>query len=199
MTAEELTRHREIHSNNERIRTQRMTEEELSRHKETHCNNERNRIQSLTFDGLKQSRARNAESHRNLRVLIRTKPPTRQAALQTFDEGTVELHSCGTLDTMCNFCHAKHFRAEQPTDKLFTQCCQKGKVILEPIQIAPLLQELMSGKHKYSKNFLENIRSFNSALAFASMGANIAPPPGYGPYCFRIKWSNLPQSGSITS
>ncbi|UYV69181.1 hypothetical protein LAZ67_6002683 [Cordylochernes scorpioides] len=44
----------------------------------------------------------------------------------------------------------------------------------------------MTGKHQLSMNFMENIRSVNSALAFASMGANLVPPPGYGPYCFRI-------------
>ncbi|UYV73006.1 hypothetical protein LAZ67_10001495 [Cordylochernes scorpioides] len=60
------------------------------------------------------------------------------------------------------------------------------KVELEPIQTSELLESLMTGKHQLSKNFMENIRSVNSALAFASMGANLAPPPGYGPYCFRI-------------
>jgi len=49
-----------------------------------------------------------------------------------------------------------------------------------------MLEELINKSHEYSKNFVENIRSFNSTLAFASMGANIAPPTGYGPYCFRI-------------
>ncbi|UYV62965.1 hypothetical protein LAZ67_2002653 [Cordylochernes scorpioides] len=44
----------------------------------------------------------------------------------------------------------------------------------------------MTGKNPLSKNFMENIRSAYSALAFASIGANLAPPPGYGPYCFRI-------------
>ncbi|UYV75835.1 hypothetical protein LAZ67_13001512 [Cordylochernes scorpioides] len=62
----------------------------------------------------------------------------------------------------------------------------RGKVELEPIQTSELLESLMTGKHQLSKNFMENIRSVNSALAFASMGANLAPPPGYGPYCFRI-------------
>jgi hypothetical protein len=197
MTADELTRHREIRSNNERIRIQSMTEEELSRHREIHSITERIRIQSLTFDDLNHSRVRNAESHRNRRVVSRTQPTSRRTASQSFDEVSVDLHSCGTLDTMCNFCQAKHFRAEQATDKLFTQCCQKGKVILEPIRVAPLLQDLMSGKHKHSKNFLENIRSFNSALAFASMGANIAPPPGYGPYCFRINGQIYHRAGAL--
>jgi hypothetical protein len=185
------------YAENERVRIQNMDAEELSRHREIHANNERIRIQRLTNDDLNHNRVRNSENHRNRRANLRIKPPQRKIAAQSFDEVSVEVHSCGTLDTICNYCQAKHFRAEQPSDKLFTQCCQKGKVILEPIRVAPLLQELMSGKHKHSKNFLENIRSFNSALAFASMGANITPPPGYGPYCFRINGQIYHRAGAL--
>jgi len=45
----------------------------------------------------------------------------------------------------------------------------------------------MTGNHPHARNFFDNIRSFNSSLAFASMGATLAPPPGYGPYCFIIQ------------
>ncbi|XP_053566967.1 uncharacterized protein LOC128656828 [Bombina bombina] len=55
----------------------------------------------------------------------------------------------------------------------------------------------MTGHHTHSKNFMQNIRSINSALAFASMGANIAPPPGYGPYCFRINGQIYHRSGAL--
>ncbi|XP_057299455.1 uncharacterized protein LOC130630074 [Hydractinia symbiolongicarpus] len=37
-----------------------------------------------------------------------------------------------------------------------------------------------------AKNFQSNIRKYNSAVAFASFGANLRPPPGRGPPCFRI-------------
>nr|CDJ88114.1 Protein F59H6.5 [Haemonchus contortus] len=36
------------------------------------------------------------------------------------------------------------------------------------------------------KNFMENIRSFNSAVAMASMGAQVDTLQGRGPYCYRI-------------
>ncbi|XP_053552307.1 uncharacterized protein LOC128643486 [Bombina bombina] len=55
----------------------------------------------------------------------------------------------------------------------------------------------MTGQHTHSNNFMQNIRSINSALAFASMGANIAPPPGYGPYCFRINGQIYHRSGAL--
>ena len=44
----------------------------------------------------------------------------------------------------------------------------------------------IQGTDLESRNFRENMRSYNSALAFASMGAQIDLPPGFGPYCFRI-------------
>ncbi|XP_053149050.1 LOW QUALITY PROTEIN: uncharacterized protein LOC128343641 [Hemicordylus capensis] len=55
----------------------------------------------------------------------------------------------------------------------------------------------MTGQHEYSKNFMENVRSINSALAFASMGANIVPPPGHGPYCFRIHGTICHRAGTL--
>ncbi|KAF2353296.1 hypothetical protein FHG87_015951 [Trinorchestia longiramus] len=33
----------------------------------------------------------------------------------------------------------------------------------------------------------QNIRNYNSAFAFASFSASIKPPPGRGPYCFRLQ------------
>ena len=60
---------------------------------------------------------------------------------------------------------------------------------LRPLDTHPyprFMEELLTGLDSQSKNFRENIRSFNSALSFASMGAQIKPPSGSGPYCFRI-------------
>lgn len=46
--------------------------------------------------------------------------------------------------------------------------------------------------HPESRHFRENIRQFNSALAFASFGAsvstgNVQTASGYGPYCFKVQ------------
>ncbi|UYV79082.1 hypothetical protein LAZ67_17001066 [Cordylochernes scorpioides] len=115
-----------------------------------------------------------------------------------FEEDQIPLHFCGQLDQVCPKCRAKYFELEQTTySKTFHKCCSKGKVELEPIQTSELLESLMTGKHQHSKNFMKNIRSVNSALAFASMGANLAPPPGYGPYCFRINGQIYHRSGAL--
>ena len=39
---------------------------------------------------------------------------------------------------------------------------------------------------EFPKTSSKKIRTYNSSFAFASMGAMMAPPPGHGPYCFRI-------------
>ena len=68
----------------------------------------------------------------------------------------------------------------------FAHCCEKGKVKLPDIRTSIQIENLMTGKANSSKNFVEHIRQYNSALAFALMGARLAPPRGHGPFCFRI-------------
>ncbi|XP_030046483.1 uncharacterized protein LOC115461068 [Microcaecilia unicolor] len=113
------------------------------------------------------------------------------------NENNTPYYSCGLMNAICIFCKAKHFNNERPSDNFFTNCCSKGKVYLPPIRSNELIQQLLSGEHQYSKNFFENIRSINSSLAFASMGVNISPPPGYGPYCFRINGTIYHRTGSL--
>ncbi|XP_053152157.1 uncharacterized protein LOC128344988 [Hemicordylus capensis] len=73
----------------------------------------------------------------------------------------------------------------------------KGESKPTPITTDPFIEQLMTGQHQHSRNFMENVRSINSALAFASMGANIVTPPGHGPYCFRIHGSICHRTGTL--
>ncbi|CAF3164760.1 unnamed protein product [Rotaria sp. Silwood2] len=93
------------------------------------------------------------------------------------------------MDSICQHCNALHFKDESVSDRQdeFKQCCHYGSVQLP--ELLPYLDEikaLLQGTDVESKTFPENIRSYNSALAFASMGAQIDLSQGYGPYCFRI-------------
>ena len=91
------------------------------------------------------------------------------------------------MDEICDECGAKHFKKERPSDKKFTNCCYKGKVILpKPKECPELLLHLLTNSHPDSSHFKTKIRNYKSALAFASMGAKISTPSGGGPYCFRI-------------
>ncbi|XP_077174871.1 uncharacterized protein LOC143828370 [Paroedura picta] len=99
---------------------------------------------------------------------------------------TSDPHSCGNLTETCLCCKARHFPSERHDAGRYTTCCSKGAVSLPPIGTATLINDLLSQHHEYSSNFLANICSINSSLAFASMDASVAPPPHYGPNCFRI-------------
>lgn len=47
-----------------------------------------------------------------------------------FDENAVTPHYLGPMNVICQFCGALHFKDEQPADKQFTNCCQKGKLLI---------------------------------------------------------------------
>ena len=56
----------------------------------------------------------------------------------------------------------------------FSVCCAQGKVLLPALQQpSPALYSLLTGDDTKSSNFRQKIRSYNSALAFTSMGAKI--------------------------
>ena len=101
--------------------------------------------------------------------------------------------SIGRCDVICEFCSAYRF----PTERLF--CCENGKVQIEDYfqDFPPELKNLFLIRNAHGLNFKENIRKFNSAFAFASLGASIAPPPGNGPYCFRVHGAIQHRSGNL--
>ena len=106
-----------------------------------------------------------------------------------FAENSIPQHTTGLLNVACQFCGALHFTAERPRDGRFTRCCRKGKLqFTHPAHPYPqFLKQMMTNKdHPYYTNFRKNIRNYNSALSFVSLGANITVPPGRGPYCFQI-------------
>lgn len=117
-----------------------------------------------------------------------------EAVTATFNENAIELDYCGKMDSICVYCSSRNFPAEKPSDGKFTSCCRKGKVKLPKImdvsgreQAYPeFLRRLLSDKsHPDFTNFREYVRSYNSAVSFASMGAKIVDLPGRGPYVFK--------------
>uniref|UniRef100_A0A8C4SKE8 C2H2-type domain-containing protein n=1 Tax=Erpetoichthys calabaricus TaxID=27687 RepID=A0A8C4SKE8_ERPCA len=98
----------------------------------------------------------------------------------------VQEHNIGLPSALCASCSALHWPAEVNKSGHYTKCCHAGKVSLPPLSKPPLFLDLLTGKNPLSRNYCDHIREYNSALAFASMGAHIAQPPGQGPYAFRI-------------
>jgi hypothetical protein len=96
-------------------------------------------------------------------------------SLSDVDEDEVDEQNCGEMSEVCGFCSAKHFKAEKPSDRLFTTCCHKGKVRLPPLRPVPdtYIRDLFTRNNRTSRHFLENIRKYNNAFAMASMGGNV--------------------------
>ena len=99
---------------------------------------------------------------------------------------------------LCRYgCNALRFKGELDSGL----CCTKGRLILSDSQkLCPYpdeMKNLLLGEHPDSRNFFEYIRRYNSALGFASLGANAAPPPGRGPYCYRIHGAIYHRSGLL--
>ncbi|KAK6012893.1 hypothetical protein OSTOST_21925 [Ostertagia ostertagi] len=115
------------------------------------------------------------------------------AALRT---RVTESNYLGELNQRCVDCGALHFASEVKSNHpgKFKECCHLGKFTLNffenfPEELRRLYvraPESTAEQRHNQKNFLENIRNFNSALAMASMGAQVDSLPGRGPYCYRI-------------
>ena len=117
--------------------------------------------------------------------------------MDTFDESTVDTQDVGDMNHICSACGALMFNGEKHYGKLvenqptatFSLCCSDGNVKLPPIKDPPqLLQSLLTGKTHRDRNFHQNIRAYNSSLAFAALGLTGQEFKfrTAGPYCYRI-------------
>jgi hypothetical protein len=83
-------------------------------------------------------------------------------------------HSLGLMTHKCEFCSALYFVQEAVAPKqerlMFENCCKKGDVHLEPLKgVPPYLRNLYESQSPNRQHFRQNIRSYNSALAFTSV------------------------------
>ena len=103
----------------------------------------------------------------------------------------------GLRNNECSHCSALLFDNEI---RWKSSCCGKGDTVLpDECQLKPYptqLYSLLQGQIN-SSNFWKYIRRYNSAFAFASFGAQASPPPGHGPYCFRIHGQTYHRTGIL--
>ena len=95
------------------------------------------------------------------------------------------------MDQECGFCSATEREDENNPALYFANepissfCCNNGKVILDPLQPVPELENRIVQVHTRDVYF-DKIRQLNSSFAFISMGVKLKVPPGHGPFVFRI-------------
>ena len=128
----------------------------------------------------------------------------------------IEQHDLLRMDVTCPHCKALHWDDERLAASsrirpLFGTCCDSGKVTIPLLpDPPPLFRRLFSDQTAQAKEFRENIRQYNAAFAFVSLGVNVdsslnnAAAPA--PYVFRIHselghraGSLLPEAGVVPS
>ena len=115
-------------------------------------------------------------------------------------------HNLGEMNVACRHCGALHWMAEKTSkssnaNPAFGQCCNHGKVQLPAIQEPPeALRTLFVGNDPQAREFRDNIRQYNMALAFTSVGVTEdfgINQHGGGPYVFRVVGQLTHYSGAL--
>jgi hypothetical protein len=130
--------------------------------------------------------------------------PCSHAARQPYHE-PVQIHDLGRADHQCRNCKALHWAAEsvrstQGPGQGYGICCNHGTVKLPEYPDPPhALRDLIDGTDARSLSFRTEIRRYNAALAFTSLGVDIDQHinQGSGPYIFRIHGALHHRIGSI--
>ena len=104
-----------------------------------------------------------------------------------------EEHYLGPMDKLCAHCNALKFEGEDSF-----KCCHNGKVRLDNLSPYPQeMRNLLCDNSDAAKNFQGNIRQYNNAFSFASLGARLMAPPGRGPPCFRVCGQIVHRTGTL--
>jgi hypothetical protein len=82
----------------------------------------------------------------------------------------------------------------------FSLCCENGKILLLSLPATPQeLEVLLTNKKSNAVKFRDQIRMYNSVLAFTSLGAKVDESiiRGTRPYSFRIEGELYHKIGSL--
>ncbi len=134
-------------------------------------------------------------------------PSLRNDTLQLFgdkDASAPGRWDCGEMDTICGFCNVKMWIKERSAKSnnhpQFSLCCENGKVLLPNLPATSQeLEVLLTSKESSAVKFRDQIRMYNSVLAFISLGAKVdeSVTGGPGPYSFRIQGELYHKIGSL--
>ena len=104
----------------------------------------------------------------------------------------------------CPHCGARVWVQERSagskTKPLFSICCQQGRVSLPEIEPDPILLEMFNDQTPAGKDFRKNIRKYNSALSFTSMGVTVDKDLANdreGVYTYRIQGAVVHEMGRL--
>nr|CDJ90351.1 Protein Y46B2A.2 [Haemonchus contortus] len=168
----------------ERARSRRQQEGDERREQRNVATAERERARRTRLSASQIEERRRTESGRHQLRSGAIAARTRRIALSNV---IPEEHYDGPMNVECESCGARHFKSESKAGRAtFNDCCNHGNITLEHFTNYPRqLYQLLTNQDANAKEFREHIRNYNSAFAFASIGAQL-DTPRQGPYCFRI-------------
>lgn len=116
--------------------------------------------------------------------------------------GECKVHYMGSLSYSCTHCDALAWKVEGVRIQPFVGkcCCNRGKVNFSPLHDPTItLKDLLLDDTARGKEFRVNIRGYNNAMAFASLGAQIneRSTRGWGLYTFRVHGSIYHNIGAL--
>ena len=85
-------------------------------------------------------------------------------------------HSCGEFDNSCIYCGALFYKQEKKQGSSSTSafCCADGKIKLPKCSsIHKYISNFLTSSDKKSIEFRRNIRAYNTALSFTSLGVKL--------------------------
>ena len=115
-------------------------------------------------------------------------------------------HDLGRMNKMCSLCYALHWESERlkrspVRNPRYGLCCNSGKTRLPLLHPPPeLLRALLEGDDSVSRAFRQDIRQYNCALAFASLGVQVDEginASGRSGYVYRIHGQLYHRSGAL--
>jgi len=120
---------------------------------------------------------------------------------------TTEAFTLDPMNVKCQHCHALHFYCEKlskstkAVPKFRKFACLEGQISCHHFQpgLHAALRDLLCGKSPLSKEFKANIRQYNSAFAFTSVGVDVdeAVHMDKGQYSFHIQGDLHHNAGGI--
>ncbi|KIL69116.1 hypothetical protein M378DRAFT_56848, partial [Amanita muscaria Koide BX008] len=106
------------------------------------------------------------------------------------------------MNIECPKCHALHFACERLSSSSlrnprFGICCLQGQVDLPPFPEWPRELKRLFHDARDEHKFIENVRQYNCALAFTSLGVKVHTFAGGAPASFRIHGALHHHMGSL--
>ena len=119
----------------------------------------------------------------------RSKGYNQNLAASRTENHSVNSYRLSPFTTECDKCSAIHFNEEKTqvahkSNNAFTDCCAKGDIKIAPISYPNELKQLFA-----NREFVINIRKYNTLPSFASPSCNRVKFDKHGPFCYKIHGS----------